>query len=305
MSPCTKPIIGTHRPLCGVESCDNPMHRVSNIEGLIPHYTVHLIEEDKSKNTIRSYLADIKTFVKWIGNIPPIKIKALDIADYRDELFTAGKSPATIRRALVTLQRLFDWAIKQGAMLENPAVNIKPIQQEPLAPRSLAVEEQETLMMTVQRIGTDRDKALIALMINTGLRVSEVTALRTEDVSDTVTVRHGKGGKQRIVPLNKPARRAMRTYLANHEDEMLFLSMKGKPLSDRGVRYILDKYTDAAKMDRISPHILRHTCATNMRLAGQPLERIQAILGHTNINTTARYTIPSENDLRAAVESVA
>ncbi len=153
-----------------------------------------------------------------------------------------------------------------------------------------------------------RDGALIALMVFAGLRVSEVIALRTQDVtigerSGKVRVHLGKGEKYREVPLAKEARQALGDWLALTELKPESLVFHG--ITQRAVQKRIAALRREAGLTELTPHRLRHTCAKRMLDAGRPITEVQKILGHANLNTTARYLTPGWEDLQAAVDSVA
>ena len=154
------------------------------------------------------------------------------------------------------------------------------------------------------------------------MRVSELCNLRISDISfydnrDMVKIRKGKGVKQRDIPLNSTVVKVIKDYLKSLEEKAvvqmtsatpgerhLFYGQKRMPLTDRGVRYIIQKYAYSAKIEHVSPHVFRHTCAKNLIDAGQPIDRVAKILGHSSVNTTSIYTMPTERDLHKTMESI-
>ncbi|MEA3350695.1 MAG: tyrosine-type recombinase/integrase, partial [Chloroflexota bacterium] len=167
----------------------------------------------------------------------------------------------------------------------------------------------------VHQSGDIRDIAMIEMLIGTGLRVSELLALQVGDLeintrSGQVTVRKGKRGNQRVVPLKSEVRKALDAYLELHPrvdntDARLWLGQRG-PLKDRSaVLRILNKYSLIAQINDFGPHVLRHTFATRYLDANpDDLRGLAALLGHTNLNTVMIYTEPSFDDLAERVERV-
>lgn len=151
------------------------------------------------------------------------------------------------------------------------------------------------------------------LMLHTGLRVSEVSNLHTGDVSISprkgeVMVRGGKGEKFRSVPLNSNVRKAIKAYLSVRPEvdhDHVFVGQKGERLRPPGIYYLVRKYAYEARIENISPHTLRHTFGKNLIDAGVSLDRVATLLGHSSLNTTRIYTVPSQADLQDAVESIA
>jgi site-specific recombinase XerD len=152
---------------------------------------------------------------------------------------------------------------------------------------------------------------MLALFGGTGLRLSELVALGVTDVrirerAGRVTVRSGKGGRWRTVPLNRETRKRLREWLAvrpDTGDEALFMGRRGHPLRHRGVERIVTRLAVDAKLppQDVTPHTLRHSFAKALLDAGASLDKVQTVLGHESLVTTARYTIPSDNDLERAV----
>ncbi|WP_088554049.1 tyrosine-type recombinase/integrase, partial [Calderihabitans maritimus] len=181
-------------------------------------------EKDVSPATIRSYLSDLKKFMRWYFETTgdPVRVDAvgpLDIAEFKRYMLNQNRKPATINRALASLSTFFTWAVGQGHAAQNPVSGVKPVRETRSAPRALGRREQLALMRAVQKSGRVRDIALVTLLLHTGLRVSEVCALTLEDItlrerSGVVVVRSGKGSKRREVPLNATARKALKNWLA-------------------------------------------------------------------------------------------
>jgi integrase/recombinase XerD len=150
------------------------------------------------------------------------------------------------------------------------------------------------------------------LLLHTGLRVSEASSLQLSDIDISerkgqLTVRNGKGGKHRVIPLNADVGKALGTYLelrpdAAH-DYLLVGKQKGR-LKPWGIQYLASKYAYQARLDGVTPHTLRHTFAKNLVDAGVSLDKVATLLGHKNLNTTRMYTKPSTADLAEAVEKL-
>ena len=299
------------------------------MDDLLQDYRDYLYDQDKSEQTIKAYMTDLSSFSRWfqqttgepldLENITPI-----EIIDYRNAMLDWDKKPSTINRSLISISSFCQWAQQNDLIASNPAEGIRSVAEEPLAPRALERKEQLALLRAVRRSGNLRDLAIITMLLHTGMRVGELCNLRVSDIristnSNMVTVREGKGTKRRNVPLNSTAIGVLKdfiksfdnneevTYIAGSKPErerFLFYGQKRMPLTDRGVRYIIQKYAYEAKIDNLSPHVFRHTCAKNLIDAGQPIDRVARILGHSNINTTSIYTMPTERDLHTTIESI-
>ncbi|WP_034630933.1 tyrosine-type recombinase/integrase [Desulfotruncus alcoholivorax] len=266
-----------------------------------------------SRRTIRTYITTLNRFTKWIeqvyGEFDVAAITPLDVADYRRYLNQKGKKPATVNHALDVLNCFFAWANAEGNVQTNPVAGIKRMREQKNAPRWLGRRELGALIRAVQKYGKSRDIALVMLLIHTGLRISEAVSLRQGDIvlrerSGLVRVRQGKGDKYREVPLNITVRRVLDGYIGETKGEWLFPSRRGGHISTRAAENILTKYGRLAGLD-VTPHMLRHTFGKMLVDAGESLDRVAALMGHSNLNTTARYTRPSAQDLEYAVEKLA
>lgn len=299
------------------------------MEELLQDYRDYLYEQDKSEQTVKAYMTDLRSFSRWFQHINGAalvldSITPMEIIEYRNALLDWGKKPSTINRSLISISSFCQWAQQNDLILNNPAEGIRTVAEEPLAPRALDRKEQLALLRAVRRSGKLRDLAIITMLLHTGMRVSELCNLRVSDIRistnrNMITVREGKGTKRRNIPLNSSIIRVLKDYLntldgtkqptsiigANPERErFLFYGQKRMPLTDRGVRYVIYKYAYEAKIGNLSPHVFRHTCAKNLIDAGQSIDRVSKILGHSNINTTAIYTMPTEHDLHITMESI-
>jgi integrase/recombinase XerC len=161
-----------------------------------------------------------------------------------------------------------------------------------------------------QKHGAPRDRALLALLLHAGLRVSEAVNLKVRDVvirerSGHVAVRRGKGEKYREVPLNATARKMIQEWLGDHPGgEHLFPGRNGGPVTPRAIQKRLKELGRLAGVE-VTPHRLRHTFCKMLVDAGESLDRVAVLAGHANLNTTARYTRPGMDDLERAVEKLA
>lgn len=275
--------------------------------------------EDKSAGTVRNYLANLEQFAKWFEQTTgetfrPEVITTLDVVGYKSHLVEKEYQPATINAKLASLSTFCSWAKEQGFLEENPAAEIKGVRQEqPTAPRSLDRKEWLRLLRTVHQSRNKRDIALVELIGNTGLRAAEVAALKRSDIKisprkGSVTVRLGKGMKQRTIPLNADVRKAISDYLRERprkEHEPLFIGQRGNGLTRYGIWRIVDKYGQQADLD-VSPHTLRHTFGRRLVTEEDvDLVTVQTMMGHESPATTARYTRPSEEEQAEALEKLA
>ena len=304
-----------------------------NVDG----FCDYLFSHDRAVRTVQEYRTDLQLFTEWLEKhlvyVPEQNtITALDIRDWKGHMDSKGWKPSTINRRLASLRAYFSWAQSERLVASNPTTGIRDKRHMRTGPKSLqrarvrdlrrAAEERIHLAdlkripikMTATAREARRDKALLYLILGTGLRLSEVCGLCMQDVkikerSGELQVRSGKGGKYREVPLNLDVRKALNRWLeVRPEDagDTLFISRLGTPLSTRSVQRILNKLSMKAGMvpEDVSPHVLRHTFAKSLIDAGEPLTKVQALLGHESIVSTARYVSPRKEDLATAVERI-
>lgn len=293
-----------------------------------------MVDQDHSPVTIRNYLSDMRQFKSWfeVQNetaLTPEQLTPTDVREYRQYLLSVQRRKAsTINRRLSALNAYSRWAMDAGLLDYNPTDRVQSVSIQPRAPRWLDKREQAALLreLELQRNGatTDngrfralRDQTIVVLMLNTGLRIGEVCNIVLRDLTisarkGAVLVREGKGGKQRIVPLNLEVRRTLEDWLPERstwlaglgmEEEALFITQQGLPLGSRSVQKQIRHVGKRSGLD-FSCHALRHTFAKNLVNAGVTLEKVAALLGHSSLNTTRIYITPGRQDLERAVEAL-
>lgn len=285
-----------------------------------------LRRQDRSENTITGYGVVLRQFQRWIEEssqqqFSPELVTPLDVKEWRRYLEDEKRlKPGSINQKLSNLSFFFAWCVSQEIIAQNPCENIKKLRHEALKPRWLTRKETYALLRTCQqeiqvaqskgnqgqlRISI-RNNAMVSVMLNAGLRISEVVKLQPDDVtinerSGSVTIRHGKGRKYRDVPLNLDARRALSAWIEIRKDHKLLFN----GLTKRNAQYHIDVIGAKAGVPDLTAHRLRHTFGKNLVDAGEGLEIVAKLLGHSNINTTLIYTQPSEEDLIKSVDKIA
>ena len=300
---------------------------------LFEEFQKHLEGLDLSTLTVRGYLADLQHFSRWFEQtneegLTVERITPTDVKEYKHFLVGVEKRKAsTVNRRLAALAALARWARLAGRILSDPTENIKGIANVVHAPKWLDRHEQYALSRAIENdlqwsklkypkrwVTRRRDASLVLFLLHSGLRLSEAVGLHLKDVQlserkGSVLVREGKGGKQRSVPLNAEARKALQEWLAvRPAGEFLWTVVEGEheqALSGRTVQRILHRYGQAAKLENLTPHVCRHTFAKNLVDCQVGLEKVAALLGHANLNTTRMYVTPSTRDLEQAVEHLA
>jgi site-specific recombinase XerD len=281
----------------------------------IDEYVAGLALEEAAAKTIANYRSDLSLFARWFREtageeFSAVAVTPTDLRDYRSFLQTTKRAaPATINRHLAALKRFFRFAQAKGWVREDPTAVVKGVRQVQVSPKALAKKEVDRLMRQVERDGSKRDLAILAVLRHTGLRVSELTDLRLSDASlserkGELVVRSGKGGTYRAVPLNLDARRALTAYRSVRPqtvDTHLFVGQHGSGLTPRSVEKLVAKYARLAGLEGVTPHTLRHTFGKHALDAGADLVTVSRLLGHQRLETTALYTTPSATDLENAV----
>lgn len=221
-----------------------------------------------------------------------------------------------MNRALATIKTAMAWGVEQSRIHSNPAAPVRLVPDSRPGPRALDRRELGALLREARRAGSVRDACLITFLAQTGLRIGEALALTWDDVvlrerSGAVTVRAGKGGRRREVPLTLTARRALTDWQAVLQNEgrgspWIFAGHQATwPITARAFEAALGGYSRRAGLERhVTPHALRHTFCKGLVDAGVSLDRVAALAGHASLSTTARYTTPTVADLEQAVEEL-
>lgn len=285
---------------------------------------MQLRAENKSGHTLDNYQRDLLSFVgfyltKSATNNPDqawsyqslmadpqtVDWPAVDVfllKAYVMDCVKLGLGARTLARHLSALRSFYQFLMAQGVVQTNPAKLVKaPKQPQPL-PKSLDIDQTRQLLeQPVETWQAIRDQAIFELLYSAGLRVSELVELDVTpglDGLDGGTIRVlGKGKKMRIALVGSKAKRAIQAWLAvrdqkvNADETAVFINQRGARLSARGIRLQLDKRTLQAGLNtKMSPHRLRHACATHVLESSGDLRAVQELLGHANLSTTQIYT---------------
>ncbi len=276
------------------------------------------VEKGRSPRTLAAYRGDLRHYCTWLAG-RGLALEAVgeeDLALYIGALQEEGRAPSSVKRAVVAVRALHRFLAREGTVTSDPAADLAVPRVPRGVPKALTEEEVASLLAVV--VGDDprarRDRAILEVLYGTGLRISELCGLSLADVDlDAALIRaFGKGSKERIVPVGRLAVEALQAWLApGGRDAMaparwarrddagaLLLNGRGGRLSRQGAWGVVRKHGLRVGLgDRLTPHVLRHSCATHMLDHGADVRAVQELLGHASISTTQVYTLVSTERL--------
>lgn len=298
------------------------------MESTFNAFSQFLQDTGKSDRTISGYLADIEIFSRWFHQtnneiLHSENLTPTDLREYKQYLLNVQKAKAaTINRHLAALRSYASWVKSTGSVTFNAVEGIKGVSLQKHAPKWLDRKEQAAVLREAERriqaAKTEpakrqaiRDHCILTVLLNTGLRVSELVALEIEDITFSerkgeLRVRAGKGTKERTIPLNDSCRKAIKAWYSVRSTDKanrVFTTQRG-PATTRAIQTVLESMGDAARVENMTPHVARHTFAKNLINAGVSLEKVAMLLGHSSLNTTMVYTTPGMSDLDKAVRTL-
>ncbi|MFQ5441983.1 MAG: site-specific tyrosine recombinase XerD [Thermodesulfobacteriota bacterium] len=274
---------------------------------LIEEYLEYIvIERGLSLNTRDSYSRDLKGFLSYTRKnaIGLISAGPADITGYLKKLRDEGRSVRSYARTLIAIRGFYKYLLRKGAVKESPCALVEMPRFSTGIPEFLSIKEVERLLSApdTQTPRGLRDRAMIETLYATGLRVSELVALKLDNVSlqRGFLVTFGKGSKERLVPLGEAAMVWLARYMEGSRgafikgrpSKFLFLTNRAGPMTRQNFWTIIKKAALVAGIDRkkIKPHIIRHSFATHLLEGGADLRHVQAMLGHADISSTQIYT---------------
>jgi len=271
------------------------------------------IEKGLAKNTIAAYGRDLHRFLEFANErqLDTGNVARSHVVDFLASLYHRGLDSRSVARYLVSLRHFFRYCVIENYIREDPAQTIESPKFRHSLPDFLSVEEVDRLLAqpdTTTPLGL-RDKAMIELLYSTGLRVSELCAVRGQDLQlDVGCLRCvGKGNKERLVPVGKQAvaaigeyiRRSRPQFLGDGFSPYLFLNRRGSAIDRVAFWKTVQTYGRQAGLRKsLTPHMLRHSFATHLLDRGADLRAVQMMLGHSDISTTQIYTHVVEERLK-------
>lgn len=264
-----------------------------------------------SPNTVTGYRNDLDKMVSLLdGQRPLDSISKEDIRYCVGELSLKGAAASSINRFVSAVRSLFAYCRRFGYITSDPATNVHTVKQPKYLPKFMTtIEVNELCAAPTEKalLWAARDKALFTMFYSSGCRVAEMAGLSLADLSSDYSsaIVRGKGGKDRRVFFGEDAQAAFKDYLPQRQEKLVqqgkiaseqsckavFLNSQGGPLTTRGIRYILSRYSGVEGTNNpVSPHAFRHTFATTMLNNGADVRVVQEMLGHSSISTTQRYT---------------
>jgi len=276
----------------------------------------HLLVENASQHTLRAYERALQSFRTFQPDKTWRTATADDFRDFLFDLTKAGKARTSIRATFAALRSFYDFLVLHGHVETNCVKTLQLPKLEKSLPSFLTIAQVETLLGQPAKVPIEkapewirlRDTAIFELFYSTGMRIAELVNLDVKDV-DTIDESarvFGKGGKERIVPVGRPALEAISHYrsAAKVFTGPLFINKSRERIGTRSVWLAMKKYLVSAGLPvNLSPHKLRHTFATHILDAGADLRSVQSLLGHASLSTTQMYTHVTTERLKRAYRS--
>jgi integrase/recombinase XerD len=276
------------------------------------------LERGLSRNTLEAYRSDLQQFGEFLQrlDVDPLAVDGRLLSSFVSELADGREgrkpaAPATLQRKTACLRSFYRHLRREGILDSDPTKDLRPPRSRARLPRVLSRDQVNSLLDQPKGTGhgATRDRALLETMYACGLRASEAITLKLSDLDleAGVLVAHGKGAKERLVPIGSRAIETLHTYLDKTRPELVgideeshvFVNLRGHTLSRQGLYKIVQRHARSAGLEStMSPHTLRHTFATHLLAGGCDLRSLQEMLGHADIGTTQIYTHLSTERLR-------
>ena len=268
-------------------------------ERLLKRYAACMNVDGKSDKTIALYVARIKAFSEFVG-INLEDVGTYDIRFYLASLKERGVSGRTMENYRSYISAFYQWLAREDIIPKNPCAKIPPIKYKDEIRLPFSETEIDALRIACKN---ERQRAIVELLLSSGVRVEELVKLDTDDVDLarlSVHVREGKGGKERVTYITEVCSLHLKKYLfaRGESNQALFISLKKKErITTSGVRMILKEIGKAANVGNVHPHRFRRTFATNLAKRGMDIQTISRLMGHSNIQTTMAYVTMDDSKI--------
>jgi integrase/recombinase XerC len=275
---------------------------------LVNFFLDHLsIERRLSSHTITSYSTDLEQFTAFVNPIELQQVQAMDVRKWLISLSDDSIQNRSINRKLATLRTFFKYLLRTGKITENPMASIRMVKTTKKIPQFVRESEMENLVenrIIATNFSEARDELILFLLYGTGIRLAELISLQNSQVNLAAkTIRViGKRNKERMIPIPTFLVELLQTYrqFCPFENAHLLLTDKGEPLYPMFVQRLVKKNLgEYSQLEKLSPHVLRHTYATHLLNRGADLNAIKELLGHANLAATQVYTHNSMEKMKA------
>ena len=269
-------------------------------DDLLKQYAAALAVQSRSQKTIDRYVYEIERMIKAVG-VPCGRVTVHHLRAYLAKEKERGIGDSTLEGNRQIFSAFFNWLQRESLIEKNPTANLGPIK---CAKKKKQIYSEVDIEKLNQHCSGIRDRAIIAFLGSTGCRISEMIELNRDAVNleKLECVVHGKGDKERTVYMSEVAGMMVKEYLRSRKDEneALFIGRQGGRLQPGGVRCMLNKVAAAAGVEHVHPHKFRRTLATRLTRHGMPIQDVAAILGHDKLDTTMKYVVMNDEDVKIA-----
>lgn len=266
----------------------------NSIKELLPSFMHSLEEKGRSPSTILAYRADLEQLTTHLldkNKVTPDQIKSEDVESFRDSLLNQKYTPKSVSRKLNAVKTFFRWLINEKHAIFDPSENVSHPKIAPSVPKFLSPLEYRALRDVVR--DDVRIAAIVELILQTGIRISEVANIKLDNVKpNELKIEKYATQPERLIPLNKPAQEAIKRYLEVRPESnvnYVFVSKNGKPLAVRNIRAAVDRYFQKAEISDYSVNDLRTTFIVENLKTGVDLILLSQVVGHKRLSTTERY----------------
>jgi integrase/recombinase XerC len=266
----------------------------STFKESLPSFIKNLENKNRSPSTILAYRADLEQLIEYLlkkGIVTVSQAKQSDIEAFRDSLLNQKYTPKSVSRKLNAVKTFFRWLVREKEIPSSPAEDVAHPKIQLTMPKFLSPLEYRALRDVVR--DDTRIAAIVELILQTGLRISEVANLKLSNAKNSeIKVEAYATQPERTIPLNKAAKEALDAYLGQRpktDSPYIFVSKNGKPLAVRNIRAAIDRYMQKAEISQYSVNDLRTTFIVENLKAGVDLVLLSQVVGHKRLSTTERY----------------